>query len=184
MIKNHIAIESTILLVDDEIEILEYTKEEISPEFSKVILAKDGFEACDLLKSNKVDLIVTDYAMPKMNGLQLINFVKENYPLIPVIMLTGNGANPEVLEALKNGAFDILDKPFRTPVLVNRIQNGLLVPELTKSLWEMACRDLSLVRREEFLRKPLKEQHRIMQASNSVARLKSINRADDEGKAG
>lgn len=177
--KDLISVHSTILLVDDEEEILEYTKEEIAPHFENILVAKNGVEACEMLKAHKIDLIVTDYVMPKMNGLQLINHVKANYPLVPVIMVTSNGANPEVVEALENGAFDILDKPFRTQVLVNRVRNGLLVPELTKTLWSAMSKDLSLPRIEEFLRKPIKEQHRIIYAYSSVTQMKSLVRSDD-----
>lgn len=178
--KELIGVNSTILLIDDERDILEYTEEEIAPHFAKILCANDGVEACEMLKHHKIDLIVTDYIMPNMNGLQLINFVKANYPLIPVVMLTSNGSNPEVLEALQNGAFDILDKPFRTPVLINRIQNGLLVPELTKILWSLMSKDLSIPRLEEFLRKPIKEQHRIIYAYSTVAQMKSLVRNESE----
>jgi CheY-like chemotaxis protein len=179
--KNLIAVYSTILLVDDESEILEFIQEEIAPHFGKILLASDGVEACEVLKHHKVDLIVTDYIMPNMNGIQLINFIKANYPLIPIIMLTSNSANPEVLDALQNGAFDILDKPFRTPVLVNRIQNGLLVPELIKTVWSYISNDLSVPRIEEFLRKPIKEQHQIMYAYSSVGKMKSLIRNEEGG---
>lgn len=181
--KNFIANNSTILLVDDESDILDFTKEEISSSFAKVLTAKDGLEACEIIKREKVDLIVTDYIMPNMNGLELINHVKINFPLIPMIMLTSNGNNPEVLFALESGAFDILDKPFRTPVLINRIRNGLLVPELTKVLWSLMSKDLSLPRLEEFLSKPLVEQHRIIYAYSSVIKMKSIVRSDGAGES-
>ena len=179
--KNLIAVYSTILVVDDENDILELIQEEIAPHFDKILIAYNGVEACEVLKHHKVDLILTDYVMPEMNGLQLINFIKENYPLIPIIMLTGNGANAEVLKALENGAFDILDKPFRTQVLVNRIRNGLLMPELVKKIWSYGSNDLSLPRMEEFLRKPLLEQHKIMYAYTSLEAMRTRSNHDFGG---
>ena len=178
--KDLIAVNSTILLVDDELEILEFTKEELAPHFEKIILASNGAEAMKILEKYKVNLIVTDYIMPVMNGLQFISSVKEKYPMVPVIMLTSNGSNVEIVEALKNGAFDILDKPFRLEVLVNRIQNGLLVNELTKTLWSLMSLDLSLPRLEDFLHKSTKEQHRIIYAYSSVIQMKSLFRHKSE----
>lgn len=180
--KKIISVYSTILLVDDELEILEYTRDAIAPYFEKILIATGGNAAIEILKNQKVDLIVTDYLMPQMTGLQLINFIKANYPLIPIIMLTGNGNNPEVLLALTEGAFDIIEKPFRTPVLINRIENGLLVPELVKTAWNYISNDLSLPRMEEFLRKTIKEQYRIMYAYSSVGKMKSLLRNEIDVK--
>jgi DNA-binding response OmpR family regulator len=167
-------------LVDDEFEILELTKDELAPHFENIMLAINGAEAMKIIKKNKVDLIVTDYIMPVMNGLQLIASVKELYPMIPVVMLTSNGSDFEIVEALQNGAFDILDKPFRSEILVNRIQNGLLVNELTKTLWSLMCRDLSLPRLEDFLQKSTKEQHQLIYAYSSMLKMKSLFRNNSE----
>lgn len=178
--KKLIGVNSTILLVDDEREILELTRDSIQDHFSEVILAENGEDACEILKAKEIDLIVTDYVMPKMDGLELITFVKDNYPLIPVIMLTANGNNPEILHALKNGAFDIIDKPFKPQVLINRIQNGLLVPELMKIVWSLMSEEFELLKLEEFLKNPPKDQHKVIYAFASILKMKSILKKDSD----
>ena len=171
--KELISVNCSILLVDDEEEIVEFTRDELKSSFEKVIIAKDGLEAIEILKVQKIDLMVTDYKMPLMNGLELINYTKQHYPLIPIIMLTGNSTNKEVIQALNNGAFDILGKPFRTQVLINRIQNGLLVPVLTKILWSILSKDLNLLKLEDFLTKPLNEQYQIINKYSSHIQMPS-----------
>lgn len=172
--KSAISVGSNILLVDDDQEILESTMDGLSPKFERVYLASSARKAIEILQNNKIDLVVTDYAMPEMDGLSLIKFIKSNYPIIPVILLTGNTESPEVILGLESGVFDIVEKPFRIQVLSNRIENGLLVPELVKTTWKFISSDISLPRMEEFLRLSIQKQNQIMFAYSRFKKMKSL----------
>ena len=65
--------------------------------------------------------LILDYGMPQMNGLQLQKHLKDNRVLIPIVFITGHGGIPESVEAMKMGAIDFLEKPFKQSVLIERI---------------------------------------------------------------
>lgn len=177
--KQTIATESTVLIVEDELALQELIFENLSPHFEKVLVASNGLKAVEVLKANSVDVVVTDYRMPKMNGLELIKYVKENHPLLPVLMLTANGNDPEILEALVQGAFDVLDKPVRFEVLINRIQNSLLFPELLQVIWAAMTLETSAPRIEEFLKLTFNKQLDIIHAFGAVLKTKAMARKRD-----
>jgi hypothetical protein len=89
-------------------------------------------------------------------------------------MLTEIKSNPEVILAIEEGAFDVIEKPCHPQVLINRIENGLLLPELVKTAWKHLRQDLSLPKMEEFLRMSLKEQNQFMYAYSLVGNMKSV----------
>lgn len=79
-----------------------------------IIEAGDGQEAVEALKANRVDLVLTDINMPKMDGLQLLAAVKasSDWSNIPVVMITTEGGEAKVAEAVKLGASGYVRKPF------------------------------------------------------------------------
>ncbi|MGY5355282.1 hybrid sensor histidine kinase/response regulator transcription factor [Wenyingzhuangia sp. IMCC45467] len=113
----------TILIVDDSVEMRSYLKE-LLQEY-KCIEADNGIEALELLKEKKVDFIVTDYMMPKMNGFELITYMKNNNMFIPTLMLTARSDNDSKLQVLRLGINDYLSKPFDKNELLIRIHNIL-----------------------------------------------------------
>lgn len=80
----------TILIVDDEPLLCEIVAEALTPLFSKVCIAQNGKQALEVMAKESVDIVLTDYNMPEMNGLELIDKIKASSPLIPVIMITGS----------------------------------------------------------------------------------------------
>ena len=78
----------------------------------RTVEASDGAAALELLAREPVDAILTDLRMPKLNGLELLEQVRRRHPEIPVVMLTAHGTVGSAVEALKQGAFDYLTKPF------------------------------------------------------------------------
>lgn len=172
---------STVLVVEDESDLLDVIQEGLSEHFMDVLRAKNGQEALDVLSTRAVDIVVTDYLMPVMNGLELIEKMRVICPMIPIIMLTGNGTNPEVLLALKLGAFDVLDKPYRIEVLVNRIQNSLLLPQLSQLLWSLLSRELPAPKIEEFLSKPYSQQIQMLHGFSKSFLTRGIIKGDSGG---
>lgn len=177
--KQTIATESTVLVVEDELALQELIYENLKPHFAKVLVASNGLKAIELMKSNSVDVVVTDYRMPKMNGLELIKYVKEHHPMLPTLMLTANGSDPEILDAISEGAFDVLDKPVRFELLINRIQNSLLFPELLQIIWAAMTLETSAPRIEEFLKMPFNKQLEIIHAFGGVLKTKAMARKRD-----
>lgn len=109
-----------ILVVDDDSMNLVRTKM-ILGKYYDVLFAESGMEALDKLKEEKVDLILLDIEMPKMNGIETFQRMK-NLPVeVPVIFLTASGFEEDVKNAIKLGAVNYLKKPFRPQELMKRV---------------------------------------------------------------
>ena len=86
--------------------------------------AEDGFAALGKVKTNSYDLILTDWNMPRMNGLQFVQNIRKlpKYTNTPVMMITTEGGKSEVIEALKNGVNNYIVKPFSAEVLKTKLE--------------------------------------------------------------
>src|ERR1700730_9966939 len=80
-----------------------------NPEWT-VLYAVNGKEALAEIENNIPDLVLTDMQMPEMNGLQLVTTVKEEYPLIPVVLMTAQGSEEIAVQALRAGAASYVPK--------------------------------------------------------------------------
>lgn len=109
-----------ILVVDDDEMNLTRTKIILRKEYD-VLLAGSGMDALHILKNEKVDLVLLDIEMPKMNGFVTFQRMKEFVGEIPVIFLTASGLEDDVLSAIKLGAVNYLKKPYRPEELLKRI---------------------------------------------------------------
>ena len=85
--------------------------------------ASNGKQALDILRNNWLDLVLTDYNMPDMNGIKLIQEMKKDDILktIPVIMVTTEGSQKKVEEFMEEGAFDYVKKPFTPEIIKQKI---------------------------------------------------------------
>lgn len=102
----------TILVVDDDEDILELIERHLSNRGYEVLTAYDGEQAISLLDQLMFDLVITDLKMPKLDGMEVLRKAKEKDPNIEVVILTGHGTMDNVIEALRDGgAFDYLQKP-------------------------------------------------------------------------
>ena len=107
----------TILAVDDDALVLLNTTMMLEDMGHRVIEAGSGLEALELLGNNKVDLIITDQAMPQMTGLQLLEAIGKRHPDLPVLIATGYAELP--VEASKKIA--LLPKPFSSEELAQSV---------------------------------------------------------------
>lgn len=117
-----------ILVVDDVASMRNVTKSILMiAEYTNVAQATDGVEALELLKDEAFDLIICDWEMPNMNGLELLLEIKKDEKLkdIPMLMLTSNTEKAKVSVALKAGASDYVIKPIQPSVLLEKINNCL-----------------------------------------------------------
>lgn len=114
----------TILIVDDEALIRNVIKEYLLNEGYKVLEAKDGFDALRVISDNKVDLIVLDIMMPKMDGFTCLSEIRKTKN-IPVIMLSARKEETDKLNSFDLGVDDYVTKPFSPKELVARVKAHL-----------------------------------------------------------
>lgn len=114
----------TILLVDDEEDILELLKYNLSREGYEAFTAATGEEALRKIKSLKLDLILLDLMLPGIDGLEITRMLKNNPETsdIPIIMLTAKGEEADIVTGLELGADDYITKPFSPRVLLARVK--------------------------------------------------------------
>ena len=109
-----------ILVVDDDEMNLTRTRIILKKNYD-VLLASSGMEALHILKTRKIDLVLLDIEMPKMNGFVTFQRMKEFVDEIPVIFLTASGLEGDVVSAIKLGAVNYLKKPYRPQELLKRV---------------------------------------------------------------
>ena len=138
-----------ILLVDDELSLLNALAEFLQEQEYDVDTAPNGATARERLGERVYDLMVTDYRMPDISGIDLLEFAKQTYPDMEVVLITGYGSKESVIEAIRLGAYDYIEKPFDTLDLLKTIINCL--------------ETINLKRRVETLVEDLRENERHLQ---------------------
>jgi two-component system alkaline phosphatase synthesis response regulator PhoP len=120
-------VDTTILVVDDEEDILELVKVNLLREGYKVIIAADGEEALKLARSQMPSLVILDLMLPGMDGLEVCRILRGDPKTehIPVIMLTAKSGESDIIVGLEVGADDYVTKPFSPKVLVARVKRVL-----------------------------------------------------------
>lgn len=138
----------TILVIDDEKAIRNTLKDILSFEGFTVEEAGDGAEGLALIEKNNYDCILCDIKMPKMDGIEVLDKVKELKPDIPFVMISGHGNIETAVDAVKKGAFDFISKPPDLNRLLITIRNamdkGSLVTE-TKQLRKRISRSNKMI---------------------------------------
>jgi len=114
-----------VLIVDDEEKTRQLMIETLSALGYSTFGARDGEEALSILEQQKMDLVITDIKMPKMNGLSLLESIKAKETSLPVLLITGYNFNYTMEQALQKGADGFLAKPFRIGKIEEAIENLL-----------------------------------------------------------
>ena len=127
-----------VLVVDDEHGIRDIIRSEVESEGFEVREAANGVEALAAVEAHGIDVIISDLSMPKMGGLELLTQLRKNHWLYPFIIVTGYGSEKSALEALRLGAFDFLNKPFDTDILLKLVHEGT---EVAMAMREIIERD-------------------------------------------
>lgn len=118
--------EAWILVVEDNDDIREFIEESLlNPLGYRTRSVEHGLEALEVLNSQTPDLVITDYHMPKLNGLELLQHIQQRTPGLPVIVMSSERSNRLVVEAMRSGASDFLIKPFDGETLTRAVQNAL-----------------------------------------------------------
>src|SRR5512139_1992322 len=111
----------TLLIVDDEPLKRATLDIELTAAGYSVVQAADPAAALAHLEQQPVDVVVTDWRMPGMDGMQLLERIKGRWPQTQVILMTAYGSVDAAVQAIKRGAYDYVSKPFATEVLVDKI---------------------------------------------------------------
>jgi two-component system, OmpR family, response regulator ArlR len=150
-----------ILIVEDEIGIANFLQQGLEEEGYTVLVANDGKTGLELALSQKVNIILLDWILPKMTGIEVCKFIRKTDTITPIIFLTAKDTVQETIEGLKAGANDYIKKPFSFDELVERIKIhfrnqsepeilklGPIEIQLTKHLVEVDGNEANLTQRE------------------------------------
>ena len=114
-----------LLLVDDEERFLSTTRILLEKRgVENVQAATNGADALKVLRKERIDVVVLDVKMPGMDGVEVLRRIKQEHPLVEVIMLTGHASVESAVEGLKLGAYDYVMKPIDIPDLLAKIEEA------------------------------------------------------------
>lgn len=130
-----------ILVIEDKESMAQMLSQALQSEGHRVILGRDGREGLEKFKESKVDVVVSDLRLPHKSGLEVLEAIKEQNPLVPVILMTAYGTIETAVKAVKEGAYDFITKPFDPDHLIHLINKALEKQRLVTE---------NLILREEF----------------------------------
>ena len=143
-----------ILVIDDERSIRNSMKDILQHEGHEVVLAENGMEGLVSVKSEKPDIVFCDIKMPKMEGIEVLERIKEFSADTPVIMISGHGTIDTAIEAIRKGAYDFIEKPLDLNRILITIKNAtdkhLLIHE-TKTLKNKVSKKYDMIGNSEAL---------------------------------
>jgi len=114
-----------VLVVDDDPEILNMIAEALPQAGCEVLVAHDGREALELFRVERPPLVVADLKMPKLDGVALMKAIKDTSPRTEILIVTAHADLASAIEAIRQGAFDYVQKPFDFNVLLGRVSQAL-----------------------------------------------------------
>ncbi len=115
---------TTLLIVDDEKAVRYAFKRTFSDEYT-IRTAENGIEAVEAIERAEPDAVLMDIRMPGMDGLEALTIIKEHHPHLPIIMVTAFADSASAMQAMKDGAFDYVSKPFDNDELRQVIDKAL-----------------------------------------------------------
>ena len=147
----------TILIVDDEASILQSLEGILTDEGFEVLCAKSGHEALEKIEEEIPDLVLLDIWMPGKDGIETLTDIKQGYPNLQVVMMSGHGTIETAVKATKVGAYDFIEKPLSLEKLLLSVNNALEYYRLEE--------EVSLLKEKE------KRKHQITGRSEAISRL-------------
>jgi DNA-binding response OmpR family regulator len=153
------------VIVDDDKAIGEILKELISGEQNSVEVFGDGLDAIEFIQKQPVDIVITDLMMPRVGGLEVLRHAKAANPDVMVIIITGHASLETAIEAVREGAYEYIKKPFKLQEMEiafnNAVEKVHLVRENRKLLQELkeAYDQLVAIKKEKKGFKEFKDKH-------------------------
>jgi DNA-binding NtrC family response regulator len=124
---------NTVLVVDDEQAVRDSIRMILEYEKYEVKFARDGRSAFDVLRGGPVDLVLLDIKMPGLDGIEVLQEIRRQWPLVPVIMISGHGTGETASEAGRLGAYEFLPKPPDRDRLLILARNAIEVKRLRET---------------------------------------------------
>ena len=152
----------SILIIDDEKAIRNTLKEILEFEDYNIETAENGYVGLDFVDQKPYDLIFCDIKMPKMDGLEFLDFLQKKNSEIPVIMISGHGNIETAVESLKKGAYDYIQKPLDLNRILVSVRNAFEKEDVIKE--------------NKVLRKKIKtdNQNKIIGESKAILNIKQM----------
>ncbi len=175
-----------ILLVDDDPVVLEVMKSIVASYGFSLATAGDGRQAIAKLQNDQFSIIITDMNMPVMDGMELLQHVKANYPKIGVIVVTGLSEEYTYIDVINAGAIDYMTKPFDSSELLAKLRRVIREQTLIQELEKRSTSDslTNLYNRRHFdtkileeVQRAVRQEYRIFLAFIDVDRFKGYNDA-------
>jgi len=120
----------TVMVVDDEESILDAVTDILEDEGFRVKVARDGQTALAGIRDELPNIVLLDIWMPGMDGIEVLEAVKSEWPFLPVVIMSGHGTIETAVKAIKLGAYDFIEKPLGYEELVMTIKNAIRFAEL------------------------------------------------------
>ncbi len=114
-----------LLVIEDDAEYADFLKETLAQHFMSVTVCYCGSEVFSKIESVTPDVILSDYKMPGLDGLELARFLRDRRIWTPLVWLTGWGSKEVVRDAWRAGVFEVLEKPTPTATLLETLQRAL-----------------------------------------------------------
>lgn len=148
----------TILIIDDEPSIIQSLEGILTDEGFTVITADCGLRGLDVIKETIPDLVILDIWMPDIDGIETLARIREIYPTLPVVMISGHGTIETAVKATKLGAYDFIEKPLSLDKVLLAVNNALNYNRLESEL--------------DFFREKERQKHQITGHSKAIKELK------------
>ena len=139
---------AVILVIDDERGVRQTLVSVLEDEKYRVLSAEDAVAGIKLLESGTVDLVFLDVLLPKLGGLEALEQIRERWPGLEVVMISGHGSIDMAVRAVKAGAFDFLEKPLSLEKILAVCRNALALGKLRE---ENRSLRKSMLRRDEII---------------------------------
>lgn len=175
--------DATIIVVDDEEVFRGLVVDFVSEKIPTVYQAPNGVAALEVFAKHQIDIAILDINMPKMSGIDLLHRITKQYPHTLCIMLTGGADRKQIIEAIKGGAYDFLEKPFQAEIFEHHLDRAINVNRRNKLLFAAAKEFLfthNNMDLEKFERLTIEEQCNALEAGLSIMKLKAIKKKKNE----
>ncbi|WP_077046367.1 sigma-54 dependent transcriptional regulator [Pseudomonas sp. KK4] len=156
-----------VLVVDDEPKLCDLLASALSQNGIQVFTAGNGLHALKVLESEDIDLVISDWRMPGMDGPQLLAEIKSRFPQLPVIVMTAYSTVKNAVQSMRNGAFDYIPKPFDIDELDITVSKALQFRDILKDNQRMRA-ELDEHRQIDSLIGDSPSFRRVLQAIDSV----------------
>jgi DNA-binding response OmpR family regulator len=184
-----------ILIVEDEVGIVQFLKQGLEEEGYEITTAFDGLQGFEVVQNTSFDLVLLDWMLPKMSGLDLCKAIRIKDINTPIIFLTARDTIQETIEGLKAGANDYIKKPFSFEELIERIKVhfrkekdgdilklGTIIVDLAKHMVTVDQKEVALTQREfELLCYLVKNKGKVCSRSQIIEDVWDIHFEYDTG---